>query len=261
MDTAGSQMPLLDHIEELRKMVFKMLLAVAVGMTLSFLFRAQVASFVQSPLAMANPLATANLQSLGVADSMTISLKLSFYAGLVLAFPALLYFLSQFLFPGLNRRERRLVLKVTLVGFVLFLAGIWFGFFIVLPAALEFFFNDAKMMQWVPTWTVGEYYSFATRLVLAFGLSFELPVVVLSLVKIGILSPNKMKTTRPHAVVVIAVFSAIMTPTSDIFTLLLMTAPMFLLYESCIWLASWQGAPPPVPPIESSPSPPPRVAD
>ena len=231
--------PFLDHVEDLRGMIVRMAIVLGACMLLAFIFRVQLASFVQAPLLAVDPSRMDNLQSLGVADSMTISLKLAFYAGLVVSFPVLLYFLAEFVLPALTRRERQVVLLASVVGFALFLVGAVFAFFVVLPAALEFFFKDAQMMQWRPTWTVREYYSFATQFTLAFGLAFELPVVVLALVKVGLLEHDQMRATRPYAIVVIFLLAAVITPTTDIFTLLLMGGPMVLLYEACIWIARW----------------------
>jgi sec-independent protein translocase protein TatC len=231
--------PFLDHVEELRHMVVRMSIALGICMLVAFAFRGQIAAFVQAPLLAVDPTRADNLQSLGVADSMTISLKLSFYAGLIISFPVLLYFLAEFIMPALSSRERRVVMMASVVGFGLFLGGAAFAFYGVLPAALEFFFKDAQMMQWRPTWTVGEYYSFATQFTLAFGLAFELPVVVLALVKVGLLEHEQMRATRPYAIVVICLLAAVITPTTDLFTLLLMAGPMVLLYEACIWIARW----------------------
>jgi sec-independent protein translocase protein TatC len=242
-DGRDTPKPFLDHVEDLRNMVVRMAIALGVCMAAAFLFRADIAAFVQGPLLAVDPSRADNLQSLGVADSMTISFKLAFYAGLVVSFPILLYFLAEFVLPALTSRERRVVLVAAVIGFGLFLAGAAFAFYVVLPATLEFFFRDAQMMQWRPTWTVGEYYSFTTQFVLAFGLAFELPVVVLALVKVGLLDHAQMKATRPYAIVVVFVLAAVITPTPDIFTLLLMGAPMVLLYEACIWIARWMESP------------------
>lgn len=238
-DERDTPKPFLDHVEDLRGMAVRMAVVLGLCMLAAFVLRSQIAAFVQAPLLAVDPSRVDNLQSLGVADSMTISLKLSFYAGLVLSFPILLYFLAEFIFPALTSKERRVVMLAAAVGFALFLAGASFAFFAVLPAALEFFFQDAQAMQWRPTWTVGEYYSFATQFTLAFGLAFELPVVVLALVKVGLLEHEQMKVTRPYAIVVIFLLAAVITPTTDIFTLLLMAGPMLLLYEACIWIARW----------------------
>jgi sec-independent protein translocase protein TatC len=238
-DGRDTPKPFLDHVEDLRGMIVRMAIALGICMSAAFIFRGEIAAFVQAPLIAVDPTRTDNLQSLGVADSMTISLKLAFYAGLVVSFPVLLYFLAEFVLPALTLRERKVVLVAALIGFGLFLAGASFAFYGVLPAALEFFFRDAQMMQWRPTWTVGEYYSFTTQFVLAFGLAFELPVVVLALVKVGLLGHEQMRATRPYAIVAIFLLAAVITPTPDIFTLVLMGAPMVLLYEACIWIAWW----------------------
>lgn len=238
-DGRDTPKPFLDHLEDLRKMVIRMTITLGIAMTLGFVFRSELAAFIQAPLIAVDPSRADNLQSLGVADSMTISFKLAFYAGLILSFPALLYFLAEFVLPALTGRERQVILAAAAVGFGLFLSGVIFAFFVVLPATLQFFFEDAQAMQWRPTWTVGEYYSFTTQFVLAFGLAFELPVVVLALVKMGLLGYGQMKATRPYAIVVIFFLAALITPTTDIITLLLMGAPMVLLYEACIWIARW----------------------
>jgi sec-independent protein translocase protein TatC len=238
-DSRDTPKPFLDHLDDLRTMVVRMAIALSVCMMGAFIFRTELASVVQAPLLAIDPTRVDNLQSLGVADSMTISLKLSFYAGLIISFPLLLYFLAGFVLPALTRREQKVVLLASLVGFGLFLIGVAFAFFGVLPQTLQFFFQDAQSMNWRPTWTVGEYYSFTTQFILAFGLAFELPVVVLALVKVGLLGHEQMRSTRPYAIVVIFLLAAVITPTSDIFTLLLMGAPMVLLYEACIWIAWW----------------------
>ena len=103
---------------------------------------------------------------------------------------------------------------------------------------VAFFYSDARAMSWQPTWTVREYYSFATQMVVAFGVAFELPLVVLVLVKLGVLDRVTLQRTRAFAVVVIFFAAAIITPTSDIMTLMLMGVPMVLLYELCILIAA-----------------------
>lgn len=246
--------PFLDHLEDLRTMIIRMAVTLFAAMIASFFFRSAIASFVQGPLLAVDPTRHDNLQSLGVADSMTISLQLSLYAGLVISFPVLLYFLAEFVMPALNARERRVVLMASGVGFGLFLAGVAFAFFGVLPATLDFFYRDAQSMNWRPTWTVGEYYSFVTQFTLGFGLAFELPVVVLALVKTGVLTHAQMRATRPYAIVVIFVLAAIITPTTDMFTMLLMGVPMVLLYEACIWIAKrLESVAPPVAPPDFDP--------
>ncbi len=231
--------PLLEHLEDLRGVLIKMAVVLVVGMVVSFAFRGELAAIIQHPLVGVDPDRAANLQSLGVPDSMMISLQISFYAGIILAFPFLLFFLAEFIVPALNEVERKMLFPAAAAGFLLFLGGVLFGYFFVLPQALEFFFEDAKKMNWQPTWTVRDYYSFATQFIIAFGLAFELPVVVLALVRLGLVSVTQLRQTRSFAVVLIFLFAAIITPTQDIFTLLLMGVPMLVLYEGCILVAGF----------------------
>ena len=237
-EAADEPKPFLEHIEDLRGLLIKIAIAVGVAMTVCFAFRSTLAGIVQHPLATVAPERAANLQSLGVTDSFTISLELAFYGGIILAFPFILYFLAEFILPALRPEEKRVLLPASMVGFGLFLIGVVFCYTIVLPQALAFFFADAQSMNWQPTWTVREYYSFTTQIIIAFGLAFELPLVVLVLVKLGILDAATLKRTRTFALIVIFIAAAIITPTSDILTLLLMGGPMYLLYEICIIIAS-----------------------
>lgn len=229
--------PFLSHIEDLRFTIIKIAVALVAAMVACFAFRDKIAAVVQHPLAQIDPERAANLQSLGVADSFTISLQLSFYGGMIIAFPLIVFFLTEFLLPALTPKEKRMIIPTALIGAALFLTGAAFCYFVVLPQALAFFFNDARAMNWQPTWTVREYYSFTTQFIIAFGLSFELPLAVLMLVKLRIVDHTQLRHTRAFAVVVIFIFSAIITPTSDIITLLLMGGPMCLLYEICIGIA------------------------
>jgi sec-independent protein translocase protein TatC len=230
--------PFLDHIEDLRRMLIKMAIALGSAMVLSFFFRGWLFGIIQHPLNAVSSDLASKLQSLGVVDSFTISLELAFYAGIVLSFPFLLLFLSEFVLPALTLRERRYLFPASAIGFGLFLGGVTFAYFVVLPQTLVFFFRDAQSLGWHPTWTVREYYSFTTQFIIAFGLAFELPVVVLLLVKLGVLDVAGLKRIRPQALVAIMIFAAVLTPTQDVITLLLMGAPMYLLYEACIVIAA-----------------------
>lgn len=234
--------PFLAHLEDLRFMLIKVAIALGVTMTLCFVFRSELAGLIQRPLDAVDPALAANLQSLGVADPLTISFDLSFYGGIVLAFPLILLFLAEFILPALTPVEKRLLYPVAIVGFGLFLAGVVFCYFVVLPQTLEFFFKDAQTtMHWRPTWTVREYYSFTTQFIIGFGLAFELPLVILVLVKLGIVDYALLKRTRAYAVVVIFLIAAVITPTTDMVTLALMGGPMYVLYEICILIAWFIG--------------------
>ena len=177
------------------------------------------------------------MSALKPTEGFMLSMKLSFVAGIVISFPLLLLYVLQFVLPGLHSNEKRLLWPAMGVGFGLFLAGACFAYYLVLPRALLFFYQWSGNMGISNDWRIGEYISFATQFTLLFGLSFELPVVVMAFVKLGMLSYETMSKTRSYAILAIFILAALLTPTPDIPTMLLMATPMILLYEICIWLA------------------------
>lgn len=177
------------------------------------------------------------MSALRPTETFMLSMKLSFFAGIILAFPLLLMFVLQFVLPGMHANEKRVLWPAMAIGFGLFLSGVLFAYYGVLPRALMFFYEWSGNLGVSNDWRIGEYISFATQFTLLFGLSFELPVVVMVFVKLGLLSYETMSRTRSYAIVAIFVTAAILTPTPDVFTLMLMAAPMIILYEICIWLA------------------------
>ena len=177
------------------------------------------------------------MSALRPTETFMLSMKLSFFAGIILAFPLLLMYVLQVILPGLHANEKRVLWPAMLVGFGLFLSGVLFAYYIVLPRALDFFYQWSGNLGVSNDWRIGEYISFATQFTLLFGLSFELPVVVMVLVKLGMLTYETMSRTRSYAVLTIFVTAAVLTPTPDAFTLILMALPMLILYEICIWLA------------------------
>jgi sec-independent protein translocase protein TatC len=229
--------PFLEHLEDLRWTVVKMAIALFVAMILAFTFRGALTHLMQRPLDQLDQ-RIRTLQSLGITDSITISFNLAFYAGIVISFPLLLYFAAEFVLPALTAVEKRILLPAIAVSFALFLTGVVSCYLWLLPKTVLFFFNDAQSLGWLPSWTVREYYSFVTRFTIGFGLAFELPVVVLALVRFGLVGYELMSRTRPYAIVLIMILAAIITPTPDILSMMAMGLPMCLLYESCIWI-SW----------------------
>src|SRR6266404_2718743 len=228
--------PFLEHLEDLRWMVVKIAITIIVAMIACFAFRTMLVRIIQAPLHDLDPQIGA-LKALGITDSLVISFHLAFYAGIVISFPLLLYFLAGFVLPALTAVEKKFLLPAILGSFGLFLIGVVIGYRWILPKTILFFFRDTQSLGWAPTWTVQQYYSFATKFILGFGLAFELPVVVLALVYFGLITYKFMARTRPYAFVVIFILAAIIAPTPDLLTLIAMALPMSLLYESCIWVA------------------------
>src|SRR6266436_6193777 len=228
--------PFLEHLEDLRWTVVKMAIVLLAAMIVCFLFRHTLVTVMQAPLHDVDPQVGA-LKALGITDSIVISFHLAFYAGIVLSFPLLLYFLAEFVLPALSAVEKRFIFPAIAVSFALFLLGVLVCYFWLLPKTILFFFRDTESLGWAPTWTVQQYYSFVTRFTIGFGLAFELPVVVLALVRFGLVTYKFMARTRPYAIVLIFIFATIIAPTPDFLTLIAMGLPMCLLYESCIWIA------------------------
>jgi sec-independent protein translocase protein TatC len=228
--------PFLEHLEDLRWTIVKMSITLLVAMIISFAFRSTLVRVMQAPLHNVGS-QVGTLKALGVTDSIVISFHLAFYAGIVLSFPLLLFFLAEFILPALTAVEKRFLLPAIFVSFALFLLGVLVCYFWLLPKTILFFFHDTESLGWAPTWTVQEYYSFTTRFTIGFGLAFELPVVVMALVRFRLLTYKFMARTRPYAIVLIFIAATIITPTPDILTLIAMGLPMCLLYESCIWIA------------------------
>jgi len=177
------------------------------------------------------------MRSLKPTETFMLSFKLAFFAGVIVAFPFLLYFLLQFIVPGLKPSERKALWPALVIGFGLFLTGVVFCYVLVLPKALDFFYTYSQNMGVENEWRIGDYITFATQFTLIFGLAFELPVVVMTLVKLNILDFPTMSSTRSYAVVSVFLVAAIITPTGDALTLCMLAVPMCILYEICIWLA------------------------
>lgn len=183
------------------------------------------------------PLNTVETEAFAPAESFMLSMKLALFAGIIVSFPLLFYFLLEFILPGLTGRERKLIFPALGIGFGLFLAGVLFAFFFVIPRALEFFHETSAEYDIKDHWRIGMYVSFVTTFSLIFGLAFETPVVIMVMVKLGLLTSTTMRRTRAWAVIILMISSAVLTPTGDMFTMSLLAAPMIIMYEACIWLA------------------------
>jgi Tat protein translocase TatC len=234
--------PFLDHLEDLRKMFVRIAVTLLVTMLVSFGFYKDLFKIVTAPLYFAGIVSSQDdaekfLNTLGFQDGFMIVVNLTLIASVILSFPLLLLFVLQFVLPGLRTNEKKVLFPGLAIGFGLFLTGICFSYFMVLPRALEFFHSFNQGLGVGILGGLKEYITFATRFILIFGISFELPVVVMALVKLDFLSFKLMGGTRKHAIIAICIFSAVITPTQDILTLLLLAGPLYFLYEICIWLA------------------------
>lgn len=231
--------PFLEHLEELRWLLLK------VGITLSF---ATVALFFLSPRllqVMTWPLQVITggpepvaLRTLRPVSGVLIGVKLAFLSALVVSFPLLSLFAAQFFLPALKPREKRWLAPLFVAAGGLFALGALFCYFVALPLALKFLWSYGEKMGLANDWTIEYYVSFATGLLLVFGLVFELPIVVLGLVRASILTPEFLKQKRPYAIVAILIVAAVVTP-PDVVSQILVAVPMLLLYEVSVAIAKW----------------------
>ena len=226
--------PFLGHLEELRKRLVICAIAVGAGFIISYIFAKQLFSYLVLPLTKVLPndsrLIFTNLPEMFIAY-----IKVALVAGIILAIPIIFYQLWMFLAPALFRKEKRYIIPFVLFSSILFAAGALFGYLVVFPYGFKFFVSFAtEDIQALPS--VKQYFSFAIRLLLAFGLVFEMPVVVLFLTKIGLITPDSMKKFRKFAILCSFILSAILTP-PDVATQLMMALPIIILYEISIFLS------------------------
>ncbi len=187
------------------------------------------------------PLATdplVNLIILGPLDVVWITLQLAFFGGLVLAAPFVIYFFGQFILPALRVQEKEFLKPFAFWGTVLFLSGVAFCYFVILPLMLRM---TVDFSQWLgfsaEQWRAQEYLSMVPKFLLAMGLSFEMPVVILTIVKVGLLDSKKLSWFRPYFVVINLFVCAVVSPSGDPITMFVMAAPLCVLYEACILIA------------------------
>jgi sec-independent protein translocase protein TatC len=230
------EMPFLDHLEELRWRALWSLLAVVAGAIVGFILvdRMEAMTLLIRPI---EPfLEGGKLKYLSPTDPFFVTLKLSLIAGLVLASPIVIYQIWAFLAPALLPSEKRVIVPALYMGVVLFLVGVVMSYKIVLPMTLKFTmgFQTEFLEQSI---VIGPYMAMVTRLLLAFGIVFELPVVILILSALGLVTPEFLASKRRHAVAAITILAAVLTPGDVITVTIMMMAPLVLLYELSILLS------------------------
>lgn len=225
--------PFLDHLEDLRGLILKCAVAIGVGALLGITGIGKVMEILRWPLGQAQGegSSTGILLALQVTDPMTVTLQIGLGAGILLSLPIVLYFVGAYLMPALDPRERRMLLPAFLVGAFLFLLGVAFCYFLVLPRALAFFQDFNRWLGLETSWTMASYTDFVLQMLVGFGLSFELPLGMVLLARLGILQRATVVEHRRHAVVVLLALAACVTPTSDPFNLGLMFVPLYGLFE------------------------------
>jgi Tat protein translocase TatC len=234
--------PFLEHLDDLRTMLVRMGITLISSTILTFVFYKELFSGILYPMVLAGfapniEEARKLLINIDIAGPFMMAVNVSLIAGVILSFPLLLIFLLQFILPGLKNTEKKLLFPAIGIGTGLFLSGATFAYWVVLPRALIFFSEFAESVGATQMWALNEYITFTTRFILVFGIAFELPVIVMALVKLDFLNFRIMVSTWRHALVAITLFAAVITPTPDVLTLMLMSGPLYVLYAICITLA------------------------
>lgn len=217
-----------DHLDEFRKRLFTVLVAVAIMSAAAFSVSRQITAFVTetSPC----PLIT-----LAPAEAVTAHLKISLTAGIIAASPVILFQIWRFIAPGLYRRERKAVVSVTTAGALLFVAGSAFAWFIMRKPAL-ILFQSFETGNISGMWNLSSYIDFIGTFLLVFGAAFQLPLAVLFLTKTGLIEPGDLVTYRRHVVVGLLVLAAVLTP-PDPLTQVMLALPLYILFELSLLIA------------------------
>jgi len=174
------------------------------------------------------------------AAAIKMWLTVSFFGGLLLSLPALMFIIGSFVMPGVRDVERKVLVRISAFSGGLFLAGIALGYKITLPLALDLMLRIGGKLGGESIWFYSKYIAFAIQLLLGFGIAFQLPVVILILGKMGLVNSRQLREKRRHVVVGLLILAMILTP-PDVMTQLLMAAPLILLYEFCIWFLYFSG--------------------
>ncbi|MBW1681462.1 MAG: twin-arginine translocase subunit TatC [Deltaproteobacteria bacterium] len=220
--------PFMSHLEELRKRLIACAIAAGVGFVICYFFREYLFGILIAPLKAVMPEGE-RLIFTNLPEMFLTYLKVAFLAGVLLSAPFIFYQLWMFVAPGLYQKEKRLAIPFVVASSILFVGGALFGYFVVFPFGFKFFMAFSnESVQALPS--VKQYFSFSIKLLFAFGVVFELPVVVFFLTKMRIVTPDFLKQKRKYAILMTFVLGAILTP-PDVITQCMMAGPLILLYE------------------------------
>jgi sec-independent protein translocase protein TatC len=233
----ASAMSLVDHLEELRKRLFVCLIAIVIATIVAFIFRQYILNLLEAPLpqhvnALAKTNDGKNLVVTGVAEGFTVFLMISVAAGVIISLPVILYELWAFIAPGLYEREKKYAVPFIFIGIVLFVMGISVGY-VVLRFPLQWLvtFAASNFTQLI---TADSYFTFVAFFILAFGIVFELPLVITFLAKVGIVSIDTLKKKRAAAHVGMWIAATFLTPGADLYSPVILGVCMSFLYELTI---------------------------
>lgn len=234
--THDEKQPFLTHLEELRKRLINCAIAVGIGFVACYIFSEELFQILVSPLKAAMPQGD-RLIFTNLPEMFFTYIKTAFVGGILLMAPFIFYQMWLFIAPGLYQNEKRYVIPFVAFSTLLFVGGGLFGYFIVFPFGFKFFMGFANdYVQALPS--VQQYFSFSSKLLFAFGMVFELPVVVFFLAKMGLVTPDFLRKQRKYAILLTFVVASILTP-PDVITQFMMAVPLIILYEVSIFIAKF----------------------
>lgn len=227
------ELPILEHIEELRKRLIICAVFFVIALVVGFYVAEPIIKFIQLDN---EEYKNITLNAFKPGDPLTVYLEVTFFIALVFTSPVILYQLWAFVAPGLYERERKATLKYIPYSFLLFVIGILFSYFILFPNVMKFMMNLSNRLDVHQTIGIREYFSFLFKLVIPFGIIFQLPVCTLFLSRIGILSPELMVKFRKYSYFGLFVIAVLIAP-PDLVSYILLSIPLFILYEFSILIA------------------------
>lgn len=234
---AEAEMPLTAHLEELRWRLLKALLAIGLGFAVAYWYADLLFAILTRPLEAASVGQPVKLIGTGVAEAFFTKLKVAAIAGVFLAAPVILYQIWRFVAPGLHAHEKWYVVPFVFFGTLFFAGGAYFCYALVFEVGYAFFIQQYESIGIEPTLRISEYLSFSSRLALAFGVTFELPVVAFFLARVGAIDHWSLIRVWRYSVIGIVLLAAILTPGPDIASQMLLAAPLALLYVVSIGVA------------------------
>ena len=223
--------PFTEHLEELRDRILRCFIAIAIGFVICYFFKEELFNILVEPLKSAMG-KNDKLIFTGLPEAFFTYLKAAFISGVIIISPYVLYQFWMFVTPGLYKKEKKILIPIIILSAFFFVGGALFGYFIVFPFGFKFFLSfSSDTIQAMPS--MKEYLGFASKMLFAFGIVFELPLVITFLAKLGIVSVDFLKKNRKYALLIFFIGSAILTP-PDVITQIMMAFPLMLLYEISI---------------------------
>ena len=230
------RMSLTEHLAELRTRLIRALAATAIGFGVAYFWASELVAFLLRPLREQG--LDVEVIGTGVTDAFFIKLKVAAIAGIFVASPVIFFQAWRFVSPGLYTREKRVALPFSIAATAFFVAGAAFCYELVFPVAFRFFLEQFQSIALGPQIRISEYLTFASRMLLAFGVTFELPVASFFLARVGLITHRTLLDSARYAIVVIFVVAAVLTPGPDVASQMLMAAPLLVLYALSI-LVAW----------------------